>query len=61
MQFFLKKDLPNPVAHAIITKLSDTDSDKEKNPGVAKFGIALEWGSRGAEFESQHSDQKKAL
>ena len=26
-------------------------------PGVAKFGIALEWGSRGPEFESQHSDQ----
>ena len=28
-------------------------------PGVAKFGIALEWGSRGPEFESQHSDQKE--
>ena len=26
-------------------------------PGVAKFGIALEWGSRGLEFESRHSDQ----
>ena len=25
-------------------------------PGVAKFGIALEWGSRGPEFESRHSD-----
>ena len=24
---------------------------------MAKFGIALEWGSRGPEFESQHSDQ----
>jgi hypothetical protein len=24
---------------------------------VAKFGIALEWGSRGLEFESRHSDQ----
>ena len=23
---------------------------------MAKFGIALEWGSRGLEFESQHSD-----
>ena len=30
-------------------------------PGVAKFGIALEWGSRGPEFESQHSDHEKAL
>ena len=28
-----------------------------KDPGVAKFGIALEWGSRGLEFESRHSDQ----
>ena len=32
-----------------------------KYPGVAKFGIALEWGSRGLEFESRHSDQQKAL
>ena len=30
-------------------------------PGVAKFGIALEWGSRGLEFESQHSDQNLYL
>ena len=30
----------------------------DQHPGVAKFGIALEWGSRGLEFESQHSDQK---
>ena len=29
-----------------------------RQPGVAKFGIALEWGSRGPEFESRHSDQK---
>ena len=28
---------------------------------MAKFGIALEWGSRGLEFESQHSDQKEVL
>ena len=27
-----------------------------KNPGVAKFGIALEWGSRGRWFDSSHSD-----
>ena len=26
------------------------------HPGVAKFGIALEWGSRGRWFESSHSD-----
>ena len=31
---------------------------KTEYPGVAKFGIALEWGSRGLEFESRHSDQK---
>ena len=30
-------------------------------PGVAKFGIALEWGSRGLEFESRHSDQTGQL
>ena len=33
------------------------EKNSEKDPGVAKFGIALEWGSRGPEFESQHSDQ----
>lgn len=32
-----------------------------RDPGVAKFGIALEWGSRGLEFESRHSDQKQRL
>ena len=31
---------------------------RERDPGVAKFGIALEWGSRGRWFESSHSDQK---
>ena len=31
---------------------------RRSNPGVAKFGIALEWGSRGLELESRHSDQK---
>ena len=30
-------------------------------PGVAKFGIALEWGSRGLEFESRHSDQIRII
>ena len=27
-------------------------------PGVAQFGSALEWGSRGREFDSRHSDQR---
>ena len=31
---------------------------RQTHPGVAKFGIALEWGSRGLEFESRHSDHK---
>ena len=35
-----------------ITELSETAF-----PGVAKFGIALEWGSRGRWFDSSHSDQ----
>ena len=44
--------------YGIIVELRKTAKTKEKDPGVAKFGIALEWGSRGPEFESQHSDQK---
>ena len=32
-----------------------------KYPGVAKFGIALEWGSRGRWFESSHSDQNSGI
>lgn len=39
--------------YATIIKLFE----KLKYPGVAKLGIALEWGSRGPEFESRHSDQ----
>ncbi len=27
--------------------------------GVAQFGSVLEWGSRGREFESPHSDQNE--
>ena len=37
------------------------EKNSKKDPGVAKFGIALEWGSRGPEFESQHSDQKAQI
>ena len=44
--------------YANISKLSGTAS---KYPGVAKFGIALEWGSRGRWFESSHSDQLKIV
>ena len=39
-------------------EVAGNGAQKLKNPGVAKFGIALEWGSRGLEFESRHSDQK---
>ena len=31
-------------------------TSRKRDPGVAKFGIALEWGSRGRWFESSHSD-----
>ena len=31
--------------------------DSPVRPGVAQFGSALEWGSRGREFDSRHSDQ----
>ena len=29
---------------------------KQRRLGVAQFGSVLEWGSRGREFESRHSD-----
>ena len=32
--------------------------DSPVRPGVAQFGSALEWGSRGREFDSRHSDQR---
>ena len=34
------------------------DGRREQDPGLAKFGIALEWGSRGRWFESSNSDQE---
>ncbi len=42
----------------IINKLIPFRECKSEYPGVAKFGIALEWGSRGLEFESRHSDHE---
>ena len=42
----------------IINKLIPFRESKSEYPGVAKFGIALEWGSRGLEFESRHSDHE---
>ena len=50
-----KKGLHFEKGCGILIKLIRSASEY---PGVAKFGIALEWGSRGLEFESQHSDQK---
>ena len=43
----------------IIVVGCETQQTKQKNPGVAKFGIALEWGSRGRWFKSSHSDQEE--
>ena len=42
-------------SYAILYKLPELSS--KRDPGVAKFGIALEWGSRGRWFKSSHSDQ----
>ena len=39
----------------------DGPKRQSKYPGVATFGIALEWGSRGRWFESSNSDHKKRL
>ena len=33
----------------------------ERQRGVAQFGSVLEWGSRGREFESRHSDSTKTV
>ena len=51
-----KKSLHFPRGYANINK-SLGQRVLSRQPGVAKFGIALEWGSRGPEFESRHSDQ----
>ncbi len=55
--FFSKKGLHYFDRCGNIQKLSGEFTSDRGFPGVAKFGIALEWGSRGPEFESQHSDQ----
>ena len=54
-----KKPLANfpGVCYLILADITQS----RKHPGVAKFGIALEWGSRGRWFESSHSDHPKSL
>ena len=52
-----KLGLTFPPTYATILELLEAASEY---PGVAKFGIALEWGSRGRWFESSHSDQISA-
>ena len=51
-----KKLLTNPRPLVIILFAAD---NRRQCPGVAQFGSALEWGSRGREFDSRHSDQTK--
>ena len=38
-------------------QMGDTVVVSFLHPGVAQFGSALEWGSRGRRFDSSHSDQ----
>ena len=57
MFFSRKNGLTFVGGGGIINKLIPFRECKSEYPGVAKFGIALEWGSRGLEFESRHSDQ----
>ena len=56
IEIFSKKSLHFPRGCANINE-SPGQRVLSRQPGVAKFGIALEWGSRGPEFESRHSDQ----
>ena len=37
-------------------QMGDTVVISFLHPGVAQFGSALEWGSRGRRFDSSHSD-----
>ena len=41
-------------------KSGDGETRHRLYPGVAQFGSALEWGSRGRWFDSSHSDQVAA-
>lgn len=50
--FFARSYLTKPCKVTIMF-----DVAKAAYPGVAQFGSALEWGSRGREFDSRHSDQ----
>ena len=54
---FEKNEKKACIFHLYVVVCSGGQETATKYPGVAKFGIALEWGSRGLEFESRHSDQ----
>ena len=43
------------ISRAIITKLTSREHSRS---GCSAVGSALDWGSRGREFKSRHSDQK---
>ena len=57
-KFFLKlkKGLDKPAILLYTNKAVKKDG---VYLGVAQFGSVLEWGSRGREFKSPHSDQRK--
>ena len=56
-----KKHLQNRPKCVILIELTADSTITIESPGVAKFGIALEWGSRGRWFESSHSDHENGL
>ena len=62
---FFRKNFKKTLANSFqVWYLILADSESVRNmvhPGVAKFGIALEWGSRGRWFESSHSDHENGL
>ena len=51
---FFKKSLHFGKNRAIITKLTSSEVGVS---GCSAVGSALDWGSRGREFKSRHSDQ----
>ena len=53
-----KKDLHFVERHDNIIKLTAIRNSNKKISGCSAVGSALDWGSRGREFKSRHSDHK---
>ena len=50
-----------PKSRAIINKLTARNTAANRITGCSAVGSALDWGSRGREFKSRHSDQNRQV